>query len=87
MAPMEKELEHLGKYLSDLGSENAKDYLVFPLFKELSGDKFKKQTDARGADIYVKGQLLVELKSGYANWPRGFCQALHYAKKGLHFAP
>lgn len=51
---MEKELAQFGEYLSDPGSENAKDYLVFPLFKKLFGSKFRKQADAEGADIYQR---------------------------------
>jgi hypothetical protein len=83
---MERDLEQFGEYLSDPGSENAKDYLVFPLFKKLFGSKFKKQADAQGADIYVEGKLLVELKSDTDDWRKGFYQALHYAKKGLTFS-
>ncbi len=83
---MEKELKQLGEYLSDPGSENAKDYLVFPLFKKLFNNKFKKQAGAEGADIYLEGQLLVELKSKFVDWPKAFYQALHYAKKGLTFS-
>jgi hypothetical protein len=81
---MNEELKQFGEYLSNPGSENAKDHLVFPLFKKLFGNKFKKQSDAEGADIYIEGKLLIELKS--ADFLKGFYQALHYAKKGLTFS-
>lgn len=83
---MEKELEQFKKYLLNPGSENAKDHLVFPLFQKLFGSKFRKQSDAQGADIYIEGKLLVELKSESDAYLSGFYQALHYAKKGLTFS-
>jgi len=83
---MEKELEHFKKYLLNPGSENAKDHLIFPLFQKLFGSKFRKQSDAQGADIYIEGKLLVELKSESDAYLSGFYQALHYAKKGLTFS-
>ena len=39
-----------------------------------------------GADIYIEGKLLVELKSDYDDYLKGFYQALHYAKLGLTFS-
>lgn len=81
---MKNELKQLGDYLLNPGSEKAKDHLAFPLFKKLFGNKFKKESDAEGADIYIEGKLLVELKSD--NYLAGFYQALHYAKKGLTFS-
>ncbi|MDP8205704.1 MAG: hypothetical protein P9L92_03490 [Candidatus Electryonea clarkiae] len=67
-------------------SESAKDHLVFPLFIKLFGHKFKKETDAQGADIYIEGKLVVELKTDYGDFISGFYQALHYEKKGLTFS-
>jgi AraC-like DNA-binding protein len=81
-----KELDQLKKYLLNPGKEKVKDYLVFPLFNKLFGKKFKKESDASGADIYIEGQLLVELKSNFSDYKAGFYQALHYAKKGLTFS-
>jgi hypothetical protein len=81
-----KELNHLEEYLLNPGTEKAKDYLVFPLFQKLFGGKFKKESDAAGADIYIEGKLLVELKSDYDDYIKGFYQALHYAKLGLTFS-
>ncbi len=80
------ELDQLQAYLTNPGTENAKDYLVFPLFQKLFGPKFKKQSDASGADIYIEGKLLVELKSNYDDYLQGFYQGLHYAKLGLTFS-
>jgi hypothetical protein len=80
------ELNHLKEYLLNPGTEKAKDHLVFPLFQKLFGSKFKKETDAADADIYIEGKLLVELKSDYDDYLKGFYQALHYAKKGLTFS-
>jgi hypothetical protein len=80
------QLNNLKEYLLNPGTEKAKDHLVFPLFKKLFGSKFKKESDAEGADIYIEGKLLVELKSDYNDYLKGFYQALHYAKLGLTFS-
>lgn len=80
------ELDLLQEYLTNPGTENAKDHLVFPLFQKLFGTKFKKQSDAEGADIYIEGKLLVELKSDSGDYLQGFYQGLHYAKLGLTFS-
>ena len=80
------ELNQLKEYLLNPGTEKAKDHLAFPLFKKLFGNKFKKESDAAGADAYIEGKLLVELKSNYDNYLKGFYQALHYAKLGLTFS-
>jgi|CZKV01.1.fsa_nt_gi hypothetical protein len=83
---MENELKQFEKYLLDPGTENAKDHLVLPLFQKLFGSKFKKQSDAEGADTYIEGKLLVELKSDANDFLAGFYQGLHYAKLGLAFS-
>lgn len=80
------ELDQLRKFLLSESSEKAKDHLVFPLFEKLFGSKFKKESDAQGADIYIEGKLIVELKSDTQNFLPGFYQALHYEKKGLSFS-
>ena len=69
---MENELKQFEKYLLDPGTENAKDHLVFPLFQKLFGSKFKKQSDAEGADIYIEPKLVVELKSDADDFLAGF---------------
>jgi hypothetical protein len=80
------ELDQLREYLLNPGTESSKDHLVFPLFQQLFGRKFKKESDAEGADIYIEGKLLVELKSDHDDYTKGFFQALHYAKLGLTFS-
>jgi len=42
------------------------------LFQKLFGNKFKKETDAEGADTYIEGKLLVELKSNSAHVIAGY---------------
>jgi hypothetical protein len=83
---LEKELDQFKQYLESPSTENSKDHLVFPLFLKLFGSKFKKQNDASGADIYIEGKLLVELKSASDDYLKGFFQALHYAKLGLTYS-
>jgi len=84
---MKKELNDLKQYLLSEGSESAKDHLIFPLFKKAFGAKnFQKQSEADGTDIYIKGRLVVELKTKFDDWLPGFFQALHYQKKGLNFS-
>ena len=84
---MKKELNQLKKYINGIESENASDYLVYPFFRKLfKNDKFKKQSAALGADIYIEGRLVIELKTKEEDWIQGFYQALHYNKKGLSFS-
>ena len=83
---LENELKQFEEYLLKPGLEKAKDYLVFPLFQKLFGNKFKKEGDAEGADTYIEGKLVVELKSDPADVIAGLYQALHYAKLGLTFS-
>lgn len=82
-----QELDNIQKFIESEQSENAKDYLIFPLFKKIFESKdFKKQTEASGADLYIEGKLIVELKDKYDDWCSGFFQAAHYQKKGLTFS-
>ncbi|HEC92691.1 MAG TPA: hypothetical protein ENI51_06845 [Candidatus Atribacteria bacterium] len=83
---MKKEIKQLKEYLISDKSEKADDYLVFPLFKKIFGKKFKRETAAEYADIYIEGKLVVELKTKYEDWLKGFFQAIHYKKKGLAFS-
>ena len=82
----ETEIDQLRKFLLSKSKERAKDHLVFPLFAKLFSGKFKKESDAAGADIYIEGKLVVELKSGSEDYISGLYQALHYEKKGLSFS-
>ncbi len=80
------ELEDLKKYLKSSENEDAKRQLLFPLFKKLFKDNFRAESGAFGADIYIPGQLIVESKSYFSDWAKGFYQAFHYSKsKGLAF--
>ncbi len=81
-----KELEDLKSYLLSKSTSKSIDHFVFPLFQKLFSDKFKKENDAQGADGYVEGKLVIELKSDTDDFLPGYYQALHYEKKGLSFS-
>jgi hypothetical protein len=84
---LNKELTDLITYVRSENSEKANDHLIFPLFKKIfSKDNFKKESEASGADIYIEGRIIVELKTNYDDWCSGFFQALHYQKKSLNFS-
>lgn len=81
-----KELAELQRYIESDANEDAKRAFLYPIFKLLYKDKFKIESDAFGADIYVEGILIVEAKSNFTQWLKGFYQALHYRKKhGLSY--
>ena len=80
-----EELDKIREFISNPVSEAAKRPLVYPLFQKLFPAKFKVESEAAGADIYVEGKLVVELKTSETDWLSGFYQALHYQKKGLAF--
>ncbi len=81
------ELKQLKEYIKSDSNEDAKRPLLYPLFKKLYKDKFKIESDANNADIYIEGTLIVEAKSDYSDWLAGFYQALHYQKKfGLAYS-
>lgn len=81
------ELKQLKEYIKSDSNEDAKRPLLYPLFKKLYKDKFKIESDANNADIYIEGTLIVEAKSNYSDWLAGFYQALHYQKKfGLAYS-
>lgn len=81
----EAELNGIKEYLLAEGNEDSKRPLIYPLFKKLFKEKFKIESDAEGADTYIKGELVVELKSKKNQWLSGFYQGIHYSKKGLTF--
>ena len=58
-----KELNGLRKYLKNPSNEDAKRPLIYPLFKKLFTNDFKIESDAAGADTYIEGKLVVELKT------------------------
>ncbi len=81
------ELNAFKEYLKSDSNEDAKRPLLYPLFRKLFKDKFKIESDAHGADVYVAGQIIVESKSDFSEWLEGFYQALHYHKRfGLAYS-
>ena len=81
---MPNHLESLQEYFNSNSSESSKEQSLFRFFQKLFPN-YKVQTDARNADGYVEGKLLVELKSDQKQWLSGLFQGLHYSKKGLSF--
>ncbi|HWB24262.1 MAG TPA: hypothetical protein VG738_02230 [Chitinophagaceae bacterium] len=80
------ELEKFKEYLRSSSVENARRALLYPLFQKLFKEKFKIENDAKGADVYVVGQLVVESKTDSKQWLEGLFQALHYHRReGLAF--
>ena len=77
-----EELEKLKQYLNCDTDKETKSALLSPLFQKLFGkDKFKIESNANGADVYIEGTLLVEAKTKYNQWLKGFYQAFHYQRK------
>ncbi|MCW7494729.1 hypothetical protein ND861_18870 [Leptospira sp. 2 VSF19] len=84
---MNKDLKNLREYVESESTERSKDHLIFPLFKNLfSSNKFKKEADANGADIYIEGRLLVELKTHEKDWLSAYYQSMHYKRRGLTYS-
>jgi hypothetical protein len=77
----DQELDQLKKYLKSDENEDAKRPFLFPLFQKLFGDKFRSESAANGADVYIEGKMLVESKTSKDQWVDGFYQALHYQKR------
>src|SRR5680860_133234 len=82
---MKKEIEQLEKYITLPTSEDAKRKHAYAYFTKLFGKEFKTESDAAGADGYIAGKTIIELKSKSEDWLSGLYQALHYRKKGLTF--
>jgi hypothetical protein len=83
----DKELKQLIEYLKSEDCEDSKRPLIFPLFQKLFRDKFKSESSAYGADVYIEGKILVECKTNFSSWLEGFYQAMHYHKKyGLAYS-
>lgn len=81
-----KELQQLQNYIESDANEDSKRPLLYPIFKLLFKDKFKIESAANNADVYIEGQIIVEAKTNYSQWVKGFYQALHYKKKyGLSY--
>jgi hypothetical protein len=73
----------LKNYLSSDSSEKSRQHLLYPVFQILFKEKFKIENDAKGADVYVEGRLIVESKTSHSQWLEGFYQALHFMCRQL----
>ena len=82
---MNRELAELEKYFTLSSNEDAKRKHAYAYFTKLFGKDFKTESDASGADGYIEGKLLIELKSKSEDWLCGLYQGLHYRKLGLTF--
>lgn len=80
-----KSTRELQAYLESEFNEDAKRPFAYRYFKQIFEDKFKVESQAAGGDIFIEGELLVELKTSGRQLFEGFYQALHYRKKGLTF--
>lgn len=76
-----EEIEDFKKYLRSDSNEDAKRPLLYPLFKKLYKENFRIESDAKGADVYIDGSLIVEAKTRDSQWLDGFYQALHYQRR------
>lgn len=79
------ELSKLKEYLESEFSEKSKDHLVYPFVEKVFGKTWQKESRAQGADAYIPGRLIIELKTKTEDRISGLFQALHYGKKGLSF--
>lgn len=79
------ELLKLKEYLESEFSEKSKDYLVYPFIEKVFRKTWQKESQAQGADVYIPGRLIIELKTKTEDCISGLFQALHYGKKGLSF--
>lgn len=61
----------LKKFITASSSENAGDDFALAYFRSIAknaGKDLKKQSEAAGADGYIEGLLLIELKSNAEQW-------------------
>lgn len=80
-------IESLREYITSTKNEDSKRHLAYDFFKEaFKGKKISFESDASRSDIYIEGQLVIELKGSFLDFLDGFYQALHYKKKGLAFS-
>lgn len=68
-------------------SERNED-LALTYFRQIYGSKFKRQSDdeACGADGYVPGHFVLELKGSTSDWYSALFQGIAYKNKGLSFS-
>lgn len=86
MAKKVSEAALVEQYLRSESSEKARQHLLYPFLHQLYPGKLKIEGDAKGADAYIEGKLIVESKTNHSQWLEGFYQALHYQRKfGLSY--
>jgi hypothetical protein len=78
-------IEGLLKYLSR-PDERANEDLALQYFREVYGEAFTRQREAKHADGYVQGSFVLELKGKTNDWLSGLFQGLAYKNKGLDFS-
>lgn len=66
--------------------ERANEDMAIGYFRELFGDSFQRQKEAKKADGYVAGAFVLELKGRTKDWLAGLFQGLAYQNEGLDFA-
>lgn len=80
--------EHVSGILAYLAKphEKANEDMAVNYFRKLYGDDFHRQHDAHGADGYVPGSFVLELKGKTNDWLSGLFQALAYQNCGCDFS-
>jgi hypothetical protein len=71
-------------YLSQ-PNEKANEDRALTYFREIYGESFTRQKDAKRADGYVPGHFVLELKGERKNWLSGLIQGLAYRNQDLDF--
>ncbi len=79
-------IRELQAYIESDLNEDAKRPFAYRYFRSVFPGEFKVESNAEGADIYIPGKLVFELKTSASDLFSGFYQALHYRKKGLTFS-
>jgi hypothetical protein len=67
-------------------TEKANEDLALAYFRQLFGEAFTRQRDAKHSDGYVPGLFVLELKGRTNNWLSGLFQGLAYKNRELHFS-
>jgi hypothetical protein len=78
-------IEGLLRFLSR-PEERANEDQALAYFRLVYGEAFTRQKEARGADGYVPGSFVLELKGQSNSWLTGLLQGLAYKNKGLDFS-
>jgi hypothetical protein len=78
-------IEGLLRFLSR-PEERANEDQALAYFRLVYGEAFTRQKEAKGADGYVPGSFVLELKGKTNSWLTGLLQGLAYKNKGLDFS-